>query len=140
MRFAKDAPLLLEFLRGHGSGLHKALDRSIRVTARFVSRIEPAEPVARLFGGTKHQSPDELLLAFPPPAEPVCLAGPHFISEERLGASLHESHELLGALRRGDTQAVREFQSNMVSYMRSINAGMEPKVVPRSMASSGAYG
>lgn len=73
--FADEAPLLLELLRGQGSSLYPGLRRALQVTVRFVRSIEPAEPMRALMGPT-NQTPEEMLLAFPPrdgvePTEPV---------------------------------------------------------------------
>jgi len=63
--FAEEAPLLLELLKGEGSRLYRGLQRDLRVTVRFVSSIEPAEPLLRLLEAA-HQPPEKTLLAFPP--------------------------------------------------------------------------
>jgi len=123
IQFEKEAPLLAQFLKGEGSNLYPALERDIRVTVRFVQSIEPAEPILRLLGGLQHLKPEEMLLAFPPPAEPLALAGPYFISPERLGDAGVGAHDFAQAMKTGNKEKVQGMQSRMAAHFRRLNAG-----------------
>lgn len=125
MKFDVEAPLLRKLLKGKGSTLYPALDRALRVTVRFVKRIEPAPPVLRLLAGDgpeQRLKPEDMLLGFRAPENPVCLAGPHFISEERLGAGVAHWHDFNMAMKAGDKDRIREMQNSMAAGVRTTNA------------------